>query len=411
MSLLTSGGAVARESPRLTASLASPLTTCLLVALAIAQQLVDVTDPSPPAAFLFLAPAATLARALGLAAESVVTGLTFFAAVLSIGFGAGVFGYGASRSREDWGLLLNASVFLLLVTPACVFAGREHVSRLLLAPMLATLATRAEGGRVPLALRVVAGLCAGLALGVEPVFALPLALPALALAGRERSPRLLVSGETAAAVALFLLLCALAILFFPAALPEATPATVDVQQPARESAARLLTTSASFNIAALVALALASARGFAHPPAAPRFVAPAAAIVCAFASAGFLATFFLRGTGWTSHAYPGMVLALLAWCFFVLDAHPRARAARNGRLFKFVFAPLFVAAPAMFGAGLRPADAEVVVEDRAMREWALRQAKTARVLDGNEGAGQAEGGRDRDAESAVTAIAGRATAT
>jgi hypothetical protein len=65
----------------------------------------------------------------------------------------------------------------------------------------------------------------------------------------------------------------------------------------------------------------------------------------------------------------------------------------------------------LFVAGLRPADAEVVVEDRAVREWALRQAKTARVLDGHEGAGQAEGGRDRDAESAVTAIAGRAAAT
>ncbi len=374
---------VDRESPRLAAFLASPWTTILLVVLAIGQQAaghidcdvswfitfaekvvdgaapyVDVTDPNPPAAFLALAPAVALARALGLAVEPVVAGLTFFAGFLSIALSAAIFRYGAPRSREDWGLLLNASVFLLLVAPAHVFAEREHLALLALVPLLATLAARAEGGRVPRLLRVAAGLGGGLAVCFKPFFALALLLPALALAIRERSPRLLLSGENAAAAVLVLFYGAVTLVFFPAYAQNALPVIADVYQPARETWARLALTLAPFNVALLAAFALASARGFAHPPAAPGFVAPSTARVCAFASLGFLASFLLQGKGWMNHAYPGLVLALLAWSFFALDPHPRARAARDGRLFKFVFLPLFITAPAMFGAGVMLADAE-----------------------------------------------------
>jgi hypothetical protein len=107
---------------------------------------------------------------------------------------------------------------------------------------------------------------------------------------------------------------------------------------------------APFNVALLIALALAAARGFAPPPVAPPFVAPAGAYICGFASLAFLLTFFLQGKGWANHAFPGVAVALVAWCFFVLDPHPRARAARYGSLFKFVFLPVFVAAPVLFGA-------------------------------------------------------------
>ncbi len=395
MSLLTSRSLILdRESPRLAAVLASPWTTILLVAAAIGQQAaghidcdvswfitfaekvidgavpyVDVTDPNPPAAFLVLAPAVMLARALGLAAEPVVAGLTFFAGFLSIALSAAIFRYGAPRSREDWGILLNASIFLLLVAPAHVFAEREHLALLALLPLLAALAARAEGGRVPRLLRVAAGLGGGLAVCFKPFFVLALLLPALALAVRERSPRLLLSGENAAAAALALLYGAVTLVFFPASAQDALPVIADVYQPARETWARLALTLAPFNVALLAALAIASARGFVHPPAAPGFVAPAAARVCAFAALGFLAAFFLQGKGWMNHAYPGLVLALLAWCFFALDPHPRTRAARDGRLFKFVFVPLFITAPAMFGAG-----AMLVEEQAGLRAEVARVA-------------------------------------
>ena len=155
---------------------------------------VDVTDPNPPAAFLSLIPAVTLARALGVAVEPVVAG-----SGLSRGLSLDrrcaplIFRAGARRSREDWGLLLNAAVFLLLVAPEIVFAEREHVALLALAPMLATLAVRRKAARVAAPLRLLAGLGAGVAVCFKPFFAAgDSSCRLLALAFRERSPRLSV---------------------------------------------------------------------------------------------------------------------------------------------------------------------------------------------------------------------------
>jgi hypothetical protein len=384
MSSVASQGLVDRRPARLAGLLAGPWTTFALVLLAIGQQLaghldcdvswfitfaekfvdgavpyVDVTDPNPPASFLAMTPAVALARKLGVAVESVVAALVFLFAFSSIATSALIFRAGASRSREEWGLLRNASVFLLLVAPEMVFAEREHIALLALAPLLATLAASAEGGNIPRGLRIVAGLGAGVAICFKPFFALALALPALALAARERSPRLLLTIEMAAAAALCAAYGIFTLLLFPAYARYALPVIVEVYQPARDAFVNLaLFSLAPFNVALLAALGLASARGLAHPPVAPVFVAPAAARVCAFASLGFLASFFLQGKGWSNHAYPGIALALFAWCFFALDRHPRVRAARDGRLFKFIFLPIFVAAPALFGAAKVLADVE-----------------------------------------------------
>lgn len=372
------------QAARFSHLLASPWLTLGLVFLAIAQQIaghldcdvswfitfaekfvdgevpyVDVTDPNPPAAFLALTPAVHLARALNVAVEPVVSALTFLFAGMAIGLTALAFRHGARRSREDWGVLLNAAVFLLLVAPELVFAEREHLALLALAPMLATLAVSAEGGRAPLALRVVAGLGAGLALCFKPFFALALALPALSLATRERSPRLLFTAEMAATAFVCITYAIVTLIGFPAYREYALPVIVDVYQPARDSWSNLLFgTLAPFNLALLAAFIAASARGFMTPPVASGFVASASARVCAWASVGFLVSFLAQGKGWSNHAYPGVVLILLAWCFLALDKHPRARAARAGRLFKFVFVPALIAAPAMFGAAKLLGDVE-----------------------------------------------------
>ncbi len=369
---------------RLLHTLASPWLTLGLMLFAIAQQIaghldcdvswfitfaekyldgavpyVDVTDPNPPAAFLALAPAVRLARALNIAAEPVVAAFVFLFAGASIALCAAIFRFGARRSREDWGLLLNAAVFLLLVAPAFVFAEREHLALLALAPMLASLAVDGEGCRAPRVLRLLAGLGAGVALCFKPFFALAVALPTFAFAVRARSLRPLLSAEIAAAVGVVLAHGVATLVFFPAYAQYALPVIADVYQPARDSFANLaLRTLAPFNVALLIALSAAAARGFATAPVAPRFVAPAASRVCAYASIGFLISFFVQGKGWSNHAYPGVALALFAWCFFLLDKHPRARAARQGRLFKFVFLPAFIAAPAMFGALKLIVDAE-----------------------------------------------------
>jgi hypothetical protein len=381
---LSHGATTGRDLIRPAALLASPWLAVVLVGVAIAQQLighlncdvswfitfaekyldgaipyVDVTDPNPPAAFLANAPAVWIARKLHVAVEPVVAALIFFFAFVSIGLAATILRHGARRSREYWGLLLNAAIFLFLVVPAFAFAEREHIAVLALLPMLATLAARSEGGSIPAPSRLLAGLFAGLALCFKPFFALPLILPATGLAWREASPRVLFTAEMATAALVTLAYALLTLALFPAYAHYAVPVITDVYQASRLGASQLAFVSlAPINVLALAGLALASAGSFAHPPVKPAFVASAASWVCALASAGFLVTFFLQGKGWPNHAYPGIAMAFLAWIFFALDRHPRALARREQWLFRFLFVPLFVASPAMFGIAMLLANAE-----------------------------------------------------
>lgn len=386
-----------RERARLARFLASPWLTAGLVALAIAQQAmghldcdvswfvtfaekfvdgkipyVDVTDPNPPLAFLSLVPAVWLARLLGVAVEPVVAALVFVFAGVAIVLTALMLRLGARRSRREWRLLLNGAVYLLLVAPEIVFAEREHLALLALAPILALLAVEAEGARVPRALRLVAGALAGLALAFKPPFALALALPALALAWRARSLKSLFGVEIWTALLVCASQFAVVLVFFPAYGAYALPVIADVYAPARDSWANLaLFSLAPFHAALLLGLVAAAATGFSAPPIAHGFVAPATTRVAAWASAGFLISFFAQGKGWINHAYPGLALALFAWIFFALDRHPRARTARDGRLFKFLFVPALLAAPALFAAATQIADAE---EHPGLRAAILRVA-------------------------------------
>lgn len=374
MTVGLSRGAEAGPQPvRFVASLGSPWIAVILVLWAVVQQslghldgdvswfltfaekyvdgavpYIDVTDPNPPASILVLVPAIKLARALRLAVEPVLAALVFVYAGLCLTLAAAILRCGARRSREEWGLLLNASIFLLFVAPGFIFAEREHLALLGLAPFLAALAVSADGCRVPSWLRIVAGFGAGLAVCFKPFFVLPLALPACVLALRERSPRLLLTLEMVTAGAVALAYGLGVIVFFPAYLDYAIPVIVEIYQPSRlDTGALTFLTLAPFNAVLLLSLALVSADGVKQPRASSVFSAPAPTLVCALASLGFLLTFFIQGKGWMNHAYPGVVLALFAWIFFALERYPHARA---GGVFKFVFLPVFVAAPMLFGA-------------------------------------------------------------
>ncbi len=299
---------------------------------------VDVTDPNLPSAFLSLVPAVAAARALRLAAEPVVAAYVFLLVGASMALCGAILRYGPPRSRDDRGMLLNAAIFLFGLVPQVVFAEREQLALLAMAPLFALFATRAEGGCPPLALRLTAGALAGLALGLKPHFGLALALPLLALARRDASWRLLFGAEIWAALAGAGAQLAVLLLSFPAYGAYALPVAVDLYAPARDSWTNLLTHSlAPINAALLLALYLAARTSGGAAPAMTR--------VCALASVGFLLTFFIQGKGWTNHAYPGVALALFAWVFLILE-RPAAAA---GAPAKFLFLPILIAAPVLFG--------------------------------------------------------------
>jgi hypothetical protein len=313
---------------------------------------VDITDPNPPASFLSLVPAVSLARALHVAVEPVLAALVFAWAGISIVVSGHVLsghvwrGHvwrgGGARSAEEWGALRNAAIYLLLITPAFVFAQREHLALIALAPMLAVLSVEGAGARPSFWPRLLAGASAGLAVCFKPFFALAILAPALATAWRDRSLRGLFHAEMWAVLAVAALYGAAVLVFFPAYHGYEIPLIVDVYGIARDRWSNLAFGGLAPVHAILLAGFVFVTRGETIAPA-----ARVAAWTPAWASTGFLAAFFIQGKGWINHGYPGVALILFAWAVFVLDH--RARSIAGGRLVKFLFIPLFAAAPALHG--------------------------------------------------------------
>lgn len=302
---------------------------------------VSMTDPNPPMSFLSLAPAVLAARALRLPPEFVVGAATFLAALTALGLAAKFFAAGAPRSRAENATLFNGALFLLLVAPVMVFAQREHLALIAMTPMLALLAARLEGARPSLSLCVLAGLGAGLAVCFKPPFAAPLVLALAAACWRERRLRPAASPESLAALAVCACYALATLMFFPAYLTVEAPVVVDVYARSREAAPTLvfgaIETLAPPALAALVGLSLLW-----------RAAPCAIALLCAAASAGFLAAFFVQGKGWMNHAYPATALALFALLAFVA-APPRAKP-QERRLIRNAAVGAVIFSPVLFGA-------------------------------------------------------------
>jgi hypothetical protein len=364
MTVLEKSARASVESDGLAQLLSSPLLGVALAVVAVAQQLighidcdvswfstfaekvldgrvayVEVSDPNPPAAFLSLMPAVLLARALHLPTEAMVAALVFFAAAGSIGFSFLLLRHGAARSWREWMQLLNAAIFLLLVAPEIVFAEREHIALLALLPLLAALA--AEGrAPAPRLARIVAGICGGLAVAMKPHFILAIALPALALARRERSVRALLRAELVAAALASVIVTGATLIAFPAYVGEALPLALEVYGPARDDLGHFLAHSLALAYVALLVGFVVAARGAALGRA---------SLVALYSSLGFFAAFLLQGKGWMNHAYPAIVLLLFAWIFLALRDRAAPVAGVRAALTKFLFVPALLAAPAYFG--------------------------------------------------------------
>ena len=374
MSVIEKSGVIERSATparpdALARALSSPWLGAALAVVALAQQLaghfdcdvswfltfaekfvdgriayVDVTDPNPPASFLSLVPAVLLARTLNLEPETVVAALVFAFAAGSIALSFHLIRNGAARSRRAWMLLLNTTIFLLLVAPEIVFAEREHIALLALLPLLAALAAEERRARPPRLSRMLAGLGGGLAIALKPHFALAIALPALAIAWRERSLRALWRDELVVAALAAGAYGVLVVALFPAYLEQALPLAVEVYAPSRDDLGRLLAFTLAPAYAALLAGFLVAARGI---------VLGRATLVALAASIGFFAAFLIQGKGWTNHAYPALTLLLLAWTLLALrdrTARLAPPAAATPALIRLLFVPALVAAPACFGA-------------------------------------------------------------
>ena len=371
------GGRAAAEGALL-ARLASPAATAALLVAAIAGQAAghidsdvswfitlaekflsgtllydrgDIVEPNPPLSFLSLVPAVALAQALHIPAEAALAALVFFGALASLGLCAFVLGYGAARERLEQRLLLNGAIWLLLLSPALVFAQREHLALIALAPLLARFSLDRDARPVPLAVSALLGVSAGLGVAFKPFFGLAVALPALAFAWRRRSIRALFSAELLACGACLALYVAAVGWFFPGYVARIVPFGVDVYSPAHESLETLATQTLLPAYAAIFCAFLVFARG------APR---GGLSQTVFWASAGFFLSFLLQRKGWLNHAFPGLALLLFSWLALLVEElrRPRKHARLSASLVKFAFAPALIAAPFFFGAARQWANME-----------------------------------------------------
>jgi len=295
-----------------------------------------------------LVPAFPIARLLHAPVEAVLVALVVVFALLSIGLSSYILRFGAERSAQERGLQLNGAIYLLLVTPALVFAQREHLALLAMTPMLAALAADRGGDHLPRGARLLAGLGCAVAVSFKPFFALAVILPALAIAWRERSARVFLTLEMLTAGAVSVVLVAAVVVYFPVYAANIAAFGVDVYGAAHESLTNFLTkTLAPYYVALAIGL-MVVARGF------PGRIEAQTAFL---ASIGFFLSFVAQRKGWINHAYPALALLLLAWLLHALDEAREKRGAAHP-LVRFFFVPLLIASPFCFGGGGQWADAE-----------------------------------------------------
>jgi len=302
----------------------------------------DIVEPNPPMSFLSLAPAILIAQLLHMPVEPVLVALVFAGALIAFGLGSYALRLGAPRSGLEWRLMLNGAIWLALIAPALLFAQREHLALLAMAPLLAGLSVDRSDGRMPRIVCLLQGIGGGVAVAFKPFFGLAVLLPALAVAWRERSPRVLLTLEFIAFSVASVVSVAAIWIFFPAYFTRIVPFNLDVYSAAPETLSNFLTPPLGFIYLALAIGLVTAGRGT------PRGVAP---LIAFWASVGFFLCFLAQRKGWINHAYPALALILFSWLLFVVE---EARMSPGGGvmrwpLVKFFFLPAFVATPLFFG--------------------------------------------------------------
>jgi len=278
--------------------------------LAGARAYVDYSEPNPPASIIIYVPAVLLAHIAWMPAEAALTILIFAGALTSLALVALALPNGALAQPRERSLLFALACALLLILPGDNFAERENIALIVILPMLALYARRAEVEPVAPALAVVAGLGGGSAIAIKPYFALALLLPFLYVLWRGRARRgilaVLFAPEHLAAAFVVLAYGVALVRLFPDYTTHTLPLVLTLYVPLRYTVPLMLANPSVIlvMVTGLAALGL----GWRE------FRAPFIAIV-SLAALGFTVALIAQGKGWPYHGYPAVALSL-----FVLGA-------------------------------------------------------------------------------------------
>jgi len=274
--------------------------------LAGARAYVDYSEPNPPASIMIYMPAILFAHLASISAESALTILVFVGALVSIALAARALPSGALSQSRERSILFALACVLLLILPGDNFAERENVSLIVILPLLALYARRADGERAPPGLAIVAGLGGGIAIAIKPYFALALLLPFLFVLWRGRMQgrsivAALFAPEQLAAAAVVLAYGGALVRIFPDYTTHTLPLVLTLYVPLRYSVPLMLVNPSII----LVIVTGLAALGLGWR----EFRSPIVAIV-GLAALGFTVAVMAQGKGWPYHGYPAVALSL-----------------------------------------------------------------------------------------------------
>lgn len=263
---------------------------------------VDVIETNPPISVLAYMPGIVIARALGLAAETVVDALVFTGIFVSLLLSARILTQASVVDRAHrWPLALLAFA-VLAILPTETFGQREHIAVMALLPFLAVAAARMKGNAPSSTMAVISGIGVAIALSFKPYFAIALlgALQVMAIFTRGSWRVVLTLECLSGAIALVLYVAVIAVLF-PEFLTVIGPLVRDVYLQVQQPFMTLLEKPAVVLWATGLLAAVVLKRRSVDGPF----------VLLLATSAGFAAAFILQGKGWPYHSYPMIALALL----------------------------------------------------------------------------------------------------
>jgi len=267
---------------------------------------VDVIEVNPPASIWLYTPFVSVAHALHLRPEAVIATAFIAGALATSALALRISAH--LRRPPDRLIFFGMLCFVELLLPLGTFAQREHAAILFATPALTALAVIAEKRPLPLSLRVIAGLAAGVVIAIKPHFALAI-VPAVALAAWQAGSVKPMIPAAAAGVAVIALYAAAVLVVTPEYL-QLLPMLAAAYLPLHDYWLTLLRGPVVIVPVAIYALAL-----FLRPG---RIAAlPAMFLI---ASAGFAVAGLIQGKGYLNHALPGMALGFVGLVLLAMQA-------------------------------------------------------------------------------------------
>jgi len=260
----------------------------------------DILESNPPmGVWLYWLPVA-LERLTGIAAEPFIVLETLGAGLLSLWLAGAILRSGGADTQLR--LPLFAAVAAALLVPVDNFAQREHFVLFALLPSLALAVRRAGQAHLPAWAIGATGLSMALAVAVKPQYALVALMLAASVAFIRRSWRPLLAREHLLAAGLLGLYALLILTAAPAFWSEILPAAGRLYVPLRLTPLDLMTQPQIVLVLVAAVAATIARREATRPPMPLVWVA----------ILGCLLVYLIQGKGWSYHALPALVLALLA---------------------------------------------------------------------------------------------------